>query len=1090
MEVQKKQPFGNFMPKRTDIQKILIIGSGPIVIGQACEFDYSGTQACKALREEGYQVVLVNSNPATIMTDPEFADVTYIEPLTVEVLEKIILKEKPDALLPTLGGQTGLNLSMDLHDEGILDKYGVEMIGAKPEAIIKGEARDIFKQAMLKIGLDVAKSATVTTLAAALEAAEDLIGDFPIIIRPSFTLGGSGGGIAYNREEYEKMVQNGLDMSPTTEVLVEECLLGWKEYEMEVMRDHKDQCVVICSIENFDPMGVHTGDSITVAPAMTLTDKEYQLMRDASFACIREVGVETGGSNIQFSVNPANGRMVVIEMNPRVSRSSALASKATGFPIAKIAAKLAVGYSLDELQNDITRETPASFEPTIDYVVTKIPRFTFEKFIGADTTLTSAMKSVGEAMAIGRTFKESFQKALRSLEIGAKGFVGPAKFADKITDMQAIRQGISIPTCERVFWLRHALLNGMTDEEIFDLCALDPWFINQLRQLVEIELDLKKNKLERLNAELMKTAKEAGFSDALIADLCLSNRQSVRKHREKLGVMTNFRLVDTCAAEFEAFTPYYYSSYGSENEISVSDKKKIMILGGGPNRIGQGIEFDYCCVHASFALREAGYETIMVNSNPETVSTDYDTSDKLFFEPLTLEDVLEIYYQSKCDGVIVQFGGQTPLNLATELEAHGVNIIGTTPSMIDAAEDRNLFRDILDRVGLKQPENRIANSLEEAYERAEEIGFPILLRPSFVLGGRGMFIVYDMDEMKKIVREVFDVAPGTPVLLDKFLEDAYELDVDCISDGESTVIGGMLQHVEFAGVHSGDAAMVMPPHTLSDEMLETVRQASYALAKELEVVGLMNVQYAIKDDELYIIEVNPRASRTIPFVSKAIGVPLAKLASRIMAGEKLKDLGFTKEIIPPYWAVKESVFPFNRFPGAPIMLSPEMRSTGEVMGLDKNLGVAFAKSQMAAKPALPDSGDVFISVKDTDKERAVQIAKGLSALGFGILATAGTGKLFKENGIAVKNVYRLSEGRPNVIDLIKNNQVSLIINTPQGTVPRQNENEIRTEAVKHHICIMTTISAASAAVDGIKSIREQGYEIRSIQSYSEEANPK
>jgi carbamoyl-phosphate synthase large subunit len=1090
MGVQKKQPFGNFMPKRTDIQKILIVGSGPIVIGQACEFDYSGTQACKALREEGYQVVLVNSNPATIMTDPEFADVTYIEPLTVEVLEKIILKEKPNALLPTLGGQTGLNLSMDLHDEGILEKYGVEMIGAKPEAIIKGEARDIFKQAMLKIGLDVAKSATVTTLAAALEAADDLIGDFPIIIRPSFTLGGSGGGIAYNREEYEKMVQNGLEMSPTTEVLVEECLLGWKEYEMEVMRDHKDQCVVICSIENFDPMGVHTGDSITVAPAMTLTDKEYQLMRDASFACIREVGVETGGSNIQFSVNPANGRMVVIEMNPRVSRSSALASKATGFPIAKIAAKLAVGYSLDELQNDITRETPASFEPTIDYVVTKIPRFTFEKFIGADTTLTSAMKSVGEAMAIGRTFKESFQKALRSLEIGAKGFVGPAKFADKITDMQAIRQGISIPTCERVFWLRHALLNGMTDEEIFDLCALDPWFINQLRQLVEIELDLKENKLERLNAELMKTAKEAGFSDALIADLCLSRRQSVRKHREKLGVMTNFRLVDTCAAEFEAFTPYYYSSYGSENEISVSDKKKIMILGGGPNRIGQGIEFDYCCVHASFALREAGYETIMVNSNPETVSTDYDTSDKLFFEPLTLEDVLEIYYQSKCDGVIVQFGGQTPLNLATELEAHGVNIIGTSPSMIDAAEDRNLFRDILDRVGLKQPENRIANSLEEAYERAEEIGFPILLRPSFVLGGRGMFIVYDMDEMKKIVREVFDVAPGTPVLLDKFLEDAYELDVDCISDGESTVIGGMLQHVEFAGVHSGDAAMVMPPHTLSDEMLETVRQASYALAKELEVVGLMNVQYAIKDDELYIIEVNPRASRTIPFVSKAIGVPLAKLASRIMAGEKLKDLGFTKEIIPPYWAVKESVFPFNRFPGAPIMLSPEMRSTGEVMGLDKNLGVAFAKSQMAAKPALPDSGDVFISVKDADKERAVQIAKGLSALGFGILATAGTGKLFKENGIAVKNVYRLSEGRPNVIDLIKNNQVSLIINTPQGTVPRQNENEIRTEAVKHNICIMTTISAASAAVDGIKSIQEKGYEIRSIQSYSEEANPK
>ncbi|MEN8662915.1 MAG: carbamoyl-phosphate synthase large subunit [Lentimonas sp.] len=1078
------------MPKRTDIQTILIIGSGPIVIGQACEFDYSGTQACKALREEGYKVVLVNSNPATIMTDPEFADVTYIEPLTIDALEKIIIKEKPDALLPTLGGQTGLNLSMDLHDAGILKKYGVEMIGAKPEAIIKGEARDIFKQAMLKIGLDVARSETVHTLSEALEAIDRTIGDFPIIIRPSFTLGGSGGGIAYNREEYEKMVQNGLDLSPTTEVLVEECLLGWKEYEMEIMRDHKDQCVVICSIENFDPMGVHTGDSITVAPAMTLTDKEYQLMRDASFACIREVGVETGGSNIQFSVNPANGRMVVIEMNPRVSRSSALASKATGFPIAKIAAKLAVGYSLDELSNDITQKTPASFEPTIDYVVTKIPRFTFEKFPGADTTLTSAMKSVGEAMAIGRTFKESFQKALRSLEIGAKGFVGPAKFEDKISDMQAVRQGIAIPTCERVFWLRHAFLNGMTDEEIFDTCALDPWFISQLRELVEIEGDLRKSSLPKLDAELMKTSKEAGFSDALIADLVNSNRSAVRKRREKLGVLTNFRLVDTCAAEFEAFTPYYYSSYGSENEIVKSDKKKIMILGGGPNRIGQGIEFDYCCVHASFALRDAGYETIMVNSNPETVSTDYDTSDKLFFEPLTLEDVLEIYTQSGCDGVIVQFGGQTPLNLATELEAHGVNIIGTSPSMIDAAEDRNLFRDILDRIGLKQPENRIANSQEQAYELAGEIGFPILLRPSFVLGGRGMFIVYDMNEMKQIVREVFDVAPGTPVLLDKFLEDAYELDVDCISDGETTVIGGMLQHVEFAGVHSGDATMVMPPHTLSHEILDTVRQATYALAKELEVVGLMNVQYAIKDDELYIIEVNPRASRTVPFVSKAIGVPLAKLASRIMAGEKLVDLGFTEEIIPPYWAVKESVFPFNRFPGAPVMLSPEMRSTGEVMGLDKDLGVAFAKSQMAAKPALPDSGDVFISVKDYDKERAVEIARGLSDLGFGIIATAGTGKLFKANGIDVKHVCRLSEGRPNVIDLIKNNKIALIVNTPQGTVPRQNENEIRTEAVKHNICIMTTISAASAAVDGIKAIREKGYEVRSIQSYSQEANPK
>ncbi len=1078
------------MPKRTDIKKILIIGSGPIVIGQACEFDYSGTQACKALREEGYQVVLVNSNPATIMTDPEFADVTYIEPLTVDALEKIISKECPDALLPTLGGQTGLNLSMDLDKAGILKKYDVQMIGANPAAIEKGEARDIFKQAMLKIGLDVPRSSTVTTLAAALEAADTIIGDFPIIIRPSFTMGGAGGGIAYNREEFEQMVQAGLDMSPTTEVLVEECLLGWKEYEMEVMRDHKDQCVVICSIENFDPMGVHTGDSITVAPAMTLTDKEYQLMRDASFACIREVGVETGGSNIQFSVNPENGRLIVIEMNPRVSRSSALASKATGFPIAKIAAKLAVGYSLDELQNDITRETPASFEPTIDYVVTKVPRFTFEKFPGADNTLTSAMKSVGEAMAIGRTFKESFQKALRSLEIGAQGFYGPKAFQEKITDLQKVREGMAIARADRVFWLRHGFLNGMSVDEVHDICKIDPWFLEQLEQIVNIELQLCKTSLGKVDEDLMRTAKEAGFSDALIAKFLNSNRSSVRKKREKLDVMTNYRLVDTCAAEFEALTPYYYSSYGAENEITKSDKKKIMILGGGPNRIGQGIEFDYCCVHASFALREVGYETIMVNSNPETVSTDYDTSDKLFFEPLTLEDVLEIYYQQGVDGVIVQFGGQTPLNLATELEAHGVNIIGTSPSMIDAAEDRNLFRNILARVDLKQPANRIANSLEEAYELAGEIGFPILLRPSFVLGGRGMFIVYDMDEMKKIIREVFDVAPGKPVLLDQFLEDAYELDVDCISDGETTVIGGMLQHVEFAGVHSGDAAMVMPPHTLTPEMLEKVRTASYALASELEVIGLMNVQYAIKDDELYIIEVNPRASRTVPFVSKAIGVPLAKYAARVMAGEKLADLGFTKEIIPPYWAVKESVFPFNRFPGASVMLSPEMRSTGEVMGLDKDLGVAFAKSQMAAKPALPSSGDVFISVKDQDKQPAIQIAKDLSELGFGITATAGTGKVLKDSGIAVKNVYRLSEGRPNVIDLIKNDQVALIINTPQGTVPRMNENQIRTEAVKYSVCIMTTLSAASAAVEGIRSLKEKGYDVRSIQSYSQEANPK
>lgn len=1072
------------MPKRTDLKTILIIGSGPIVIGQACEFDYSGTQACKALREEGYKVVLVNSNPATIMTDPEYADVTYIEPLTVEALEKIIRKEKPDALLPTLGGQTALNLSMDLNSQGILKKYNVEMIGAKPEAIEKGEAREVFKQAMLKIGMDVARSATINNLPDALEAADNLIGEFPIIIRPSYTLGGSGGGIAYNREEFISMVENGLDISPTHEVLIEECLLGWKEYEMEIMRDHKDQCVVICSIENFDPMGVHTGDSITVAPAMTLTDKEYQLMRDASFACIREVGVETGGSNIQFSVNPNNGRMVVIEMNPRVSRSSALASKATGFPIAKIAAKLAVGYSLDELQNDITRETPASFEPSIDYVVTKIPRFTFEKFPGSDNTLTSAMKSVGEAMAIGRTFKESMQKALRSLEISAKGLVGPPKFQKKIEDMQSVREGISRPTPERIFWLRHGFLNGLSTEEVFDLSKIDPWFLQQMKEIVDLEIELSSHDLSSISKELLLKAKESGFSDSLLADLLGSTLEAVTELRKSHDILTQFRLVDTCAGEFEAYTPYYYSSYGLENEIKESEKKKIMILGGGPNRIGQGIEFDYCCVHASFALRDVGYETVMVNSNPETVSTDYDTSDKLFFEPLTLEDVLEIYNQEGCSGAIVQFGGQTPLNLATQLAEKGVNIIGTSPEMIDAAEDRDQFRTILENLNLKQPENRIAHSRDEAYEAAEAIGFPVLLRPSFVLGGRGMFIVYNLDEMRAIITDVFDAAPGKPVLIDKFLEDAYELDVDCISDQETTVIGGMLQHVEFAGVHSGDAAMVMPPHTLSAEVIETVRTATHALAKALKVVGLMNIQYAIKDDELFIIEVNPRASRTVPFVSKAIGISLAKLAARVMAGEKLKDLNFTQEIIPPYYAVKESVFPFNRFPGSPIMLSPEMRSTGEVMGIDEDLGVAFAKSQMAASPSLPEGGDVFISVKDSDKARAVTIAKKLSDLGFGIIATAGTGKLFKSNGIEVKSVCRLSEGRPNVIDLIKNNQVSMIINTPQGTIPRQNENQIRTEAVKHKVCIMTTISAASAAVDGIGSLKEKGFEVCSIQDYS------
>lgn len=1075
------------MPKRTDIESIMIVGSGPIVIGQACEFDYSGTQACKALREEGYRVILVNSNPATIMTDPEFSDATYIEPLVPEVLEKIIAKERPSALLPTLGGQTGLNLSLELAKRGILEQYGVELIGAKREAIEKGEDRELFKNAMIKIGLDVARSHRVNSLEKAREAAYDL-GLFPLIIRPSFTLGGAGGGIAYNKEEYESMIQRGLDISPVHEVLVEECLVGWKEYEMEVMRDCKDQCVVICSIENFDPMGVHTGDSITVAPAMTLTDKEYQMMRDASFACIREVGVETGGSNIQFAVNPKNGRMVVIEMNPRVSRSSALASKATGFPIAKIAAKLAVGYSLDELKNDITRETPTCFEPTIDYVVTKVPRFTFEKFPGADPILTSSMKSVGEAMAIGRTFKESLQKALRSLETRAWGFGAGGAFGDREPrELSEIKSKLSTPRAERIFYIRYGFLAGMTVDEIHQITAIDPWFLHQLKELVDIENQLCTHTINSLDAPILKSAKEAGFTDTQIAHLVGSRRQKIRKLRESHGIFTTFRLVDTCAAEFEAYTPYYYSSYGDENEIQPSTKKKIMILGGGPNRIGQGIEFDYCCVHASFALREMGYESIMVNSNPETVSTDYDTSDKLFFEPLTLEDVLEIYSQEKCDGVIVQFGGQTPLNLASELSEYGINIIGTSHESIEKAEDREFFKNVLEKIGLKQPVNRTARSPEEAYEMAGAIGFPILLRPSFVLGGRGMFIVYDMDELKRVVREAFDVAPGKPVLLDKFLEDAIELDVDCISDGETVVIGGMLEHIEFAGVHSGDAAMVLPPHTLGKAMLDKVREATYALAKELNIIGLMNIQYAIKDGELYILEANPRASRTIPFVSKAIGVPLAKLAAKVMVGKTLKELGFTKEVIPSYFSVKESVFPFVRFPNSPITLSPEMRSTGEVMGQAFDIGMAFAKSQMAAQPAIPLSGNVFISVKDADKAAACRLARSFDELGFTLCATEGTAMAIQEAGIPVNRVFKLSEGgRPNIVDIIKNGQVQLIVNCPKGMIPRKDDDAIRREAVNRSICIMTTLTSAFAAVDGIRAMRTKPIEVTTIQEYHQQ----
>ena len=1077
------------MPKRSDLKSILIIGAGPIVIGQACEFDYSGTQACKALREEGYRVILVNSNPATIMTDPEFADVTYIEPLTVEMLEKIIAAERPSALLPTLGGQTALNLSMELNKKGILEKYGVEMIGAKPEAITKGEDREIFKQCMLKIGLDVAKSRTVKTMQEARDAA-DFLGAFPLIIRPSFTLGGSGGGIAYNREEFERICANGLDLSPVHEVLVEECLLGWKEYEMEVMRDHKDQCVVICSIENFDPMGVHTGDSITVAPAMTLSDKEYQTMRDASFAVIREIGVETGGSNIQFSIDPETGRQVVIEMNPRVSRSSALASKATGFPIAKIAAKLAVGYTLDELRNDITRLTPASFEPTIDYVVTKIPRFTFEKFPDADATLTSAMKSVGEAMAIGRTFKESMQKCLRSLEVGARGFGGGGKHGgDEPVEEKTINAKLGTPNSERIFYLRHAFRAGYTVERIFELTKIDPWFLHQLREIHEMEETVRKETLASIDTTTLRRAKQFGFSDAQLAHILKTDLTTMTAERKKRGIQTTYRLVDTCAAEFEAFTPYYYSSYGDENEIlPPSGKKKIMILGGGPNRIGQGIEFDYCCVHASFALREMGYESVMVNSNPETVSTDYDTSDRLYFEPLTLEDVLEIYQQEKCDGVIVQFGGQTPLNLATALKKNGVNVIGTSPESIELAEDRKQFSAILDKTGLKSPANRTAMNEADALKAAQEIGFPVLLRPSFVLGGRGMFIVYSEEEFRGVVRQAFDVMPDKPVLIDKFLEDAIELDVDCISDGDTSVIGGMLEHIEYAGVHSGDAAMVMPPHTLGAEMLNTVRTATHALARELKVVGLMNVQFAIKDNQLYVLEVNPRASRTVPFVAKAIGVPLAKLAAKVMTGAKLKDLGFTREQTPKHWCVKEAVFPFVRFPGSTIALGPEMRSTGEVMGLDADLGVAFAKAQAAAKPGLPTQGAVFLSVKDGDKTRAIAIAKDLEKLGFTICSTSGTAKALADAGVQVKRLAKITEGRPNAVDLIKNGQIQMVINTPGGMIPRRDENAIRAAAYAHSVCIMTTITGAAAAIEGIKALKEKVVGVRPIQLYKGNVN--
>jgi carbamoyl-phosphate synthase large subunit len=1008
------------------------------------------------------------------MTDPEFADRTYIEPITPEVIRKIIEKEKPDALLPTLGGQTALNASMDLWHSGALQELNVRMIGANADAIAKGEDRLLFKEAMLKIGLDLPQSGVVHTMEDARSVAAE-IGTFPLIIRPAYTLGGSGGGIAYNKEEFETIVARGLDLSPVTEVLVEESLLGWKEFEMEVMRDCADNCVVICSIENLDPMGVHTGDSITVAPAQTLSDREYQIMRDQSFAVIREIGVETGGSNIQFAVDPENGRVVVIEMNPRVSRSSALASKATGFPIAKIAAKLAVGYTLDELPNDITRETPASFEPTIDYVVTKVPRFTFEKFPAADPVLTTQMKSVGEAMSIGRTFKESMQKALRSLETGRHGFGWDGKDPAN-PSREDIERKLHVPNCERIYWIKVAYEHGWSVEDLFEATQIDRWFLVHLKEIADEGANLADLDLRR--------AKKLGFSDKQIALARGESEDSVREKRKGVGILPTYRLVDTCAAEFEAYTPYYYSTYGDENEARDSETKKIIILGGGPNRIGQGIEFDYCCVHASFALKELGYETIIVNSNPETVSTDYDTSDKLFFEPLTLEDVLNICDQENPDGVIVQFGGQTPLNLAADLERHGVPIVGTSPASIELAEDRKHFSALLDDLGLQQAEAGTAVSEEEAVEVAGRIGYPVLVRPSFVLGGRAMMIVYDDNELRRYMREAVDASPERPVLVDRFLDGATEVDVDCISDGENTVVGAIMQHIEHAGVHSGDSACVIPAFSLGEKIEAEIEEAAINLARELKVKGLMNIQFAVKDGELYVIEVNPRASRTVPFVSKAIGVPLAKIAAKIMVGEKLPDLGLTERIVPAHYNVKEAVFPWPRFPGIDIVLGPEMKSTGEVMGIDEDLGMAYAKSQISAFNPLPMEGNVFISVSDRDKEEAITIASQFVEAGFTLFATGGTHRALEEAGVTAQRLYKLAERkRPNVLDMMKNGEIQFVVNTPSSHESREDEVIIRSTAVANKLSLCTNLSAADASVKAIRSLQQREFKVKPLQEY-------
>jgi carbamoyl-phosphate synthase large subunit len=1069
------------MPKRTDIKKILIIGSGPIIISQACEFDYSGTQAVKALKEEGYEVVLINSNPATIMTDPELADKTYIEPITPEMVAKVIKKERPDALLPTLGGQTGLNTAIRVAEMGVLEQYGVELLAADIKVIRKAEGREEFRSAMKKIGLNVPESAIVHTVQDALAAAEQI--GFPIIVRPSFTLGGTGGGVAYNMQELEALCTAGIDLSLNNEVMLERSLLGWKEYELEVMRDRNDNVVIICPIENMDAMGVHTGDSVTVAPAQTLTDREYQLMRNASIAIMREIGVETGGSNVQFAVNPVDGELMVIEMNPRVSRSSALASKATGFPIAKIAAKLAIGYTLDEIPNDITRETYASFEPTIDYCVVKIPRWTFEKFPEAEDILTTAMKSVGETMAIGRTFKEAFQKGLRSLEIGRMGFGDDGKDSLASMDEVELEKKLVTPNSQRIFCLYEALRRGRSVEDLYRLTYIDPWFLNNLKQLVATEASIVETGFHGLTPEFLRRSKQQGFSDFQIGHLTGTSEDDIRELRLKQGLIPVYKLVDTCAAEFEAYTPYYYSTYETEDESRISTVKKVMILGGGPNRIGQGIEFDYCCVHASFALREMGIESIMVNSNPETVSTDYDTSDKLYFEPLTREDVLNIIEREKPDGVIVQFGGQTPLNLAVPLAEARVPIVGTSPDSIDRAEDRKRFQQFLQKLNLKQPANGTARTMEEALAIAERIGYPVVVRPSYVLGGRAMRIVYNEKGIREFMASAIIVSSKHPVLIDKFLKDAIEVDVDAISDGGVTIIGGIMEHIEEAGIHSGDSACVLPPHSLSPEMIEEIKEASKAMAQELNVIGLMNVQFAVKDNELYVLEVNPRASRTIPFVSKATGVPLAKLATKVMMGLKLADLGLTREVEVRHWAVKEAVFPFDRFANVDTLLSPEMKSTGEVMGLDSSVGIAFAKSQLAAGQKLPVQGNVLISVRNADKPAVLPLARRLLKLGFSILATSGTAAYLMEHEVECTMVNKISQGRPHLLDKVRDNQIQWIINTSMGSRTTEDSYTIRRSALDYHLPYTTTTSGALSMVRALETAREKEIEVKAIQEY-------